>query len=122
MSDETAAIYNANKMATYGLSLPANYKPNTISSRVSSASKKPVATVTRTEPKPKKSIFNRKEKQDKHKKKSDPIATAMTAKKVFDTVGAVKNRDYGQAVYNVGTEIVNATDRRIKENRRNKSK
>ena len=132
ISDETAAIYNANRMATYGLSLPDSHKSNMSSSRVKSSSKKPIAvttrteskkpTVTRTESKPKKSIFNRKEKQDKPKKKSDPIATAMTAKKVFDTVGAVKNRDYGQAIYNVGTEIVNATDRRIKENRRNKSK
>ena len=118
ISSETASVFNANRKASINRTLN-----NAISVKTdSSDDQKPVATVTRTESKPKKSIFNRKEKQDKPKKKSDPIATAMTAKKVFDTVGAVKNRDYGQAAYNVATEIIDATDKRIKESRRNKSK
>ena len=118
MSSETERVFNANRKASVNRTVN-----NAISVKTDSSNdQKPVATVTRTEPKPKKSIFNRKEKQAKPKKKSDPIATAMTAKKVFDTVGAVKNRDYGQAAYNIATEIIDATDRRIKENRRNKSK
>ncbi|MBO7452702.1 MAG: hypothetical protein J6U54_20425 [Clostridiales bacterium] len=134
ISSETAAIFNANRMASLGLNPTSNQKIGTRSSTK--------AVVTRTEPvvkksvskpvKPaksdksantsKKSFFKRKEKEPKPKKKRDPIETAMRAKKAFDTVSAVKNRDYGQAVYNVSTEIINATDKRIAEAKKKRSK
>ena len=78
----------------------------------------PKVKVTRTKLKTadnstKKSFFKRKEKQPKPKKQRDPIETAMKAAKVYDTVRAAKNRDYSTVFYNVASEAVNATNRRM---------